>query len=69
MPPCSVPLPAVPTHPPESEPIRPPTSPPLLWNPLDRSRRRLFAQRLALLLYRKHAAQQTLGPEEAHDHD
>ena len=68
MSPLSVPLLAVPPHPPESEPIPPPTSPSpadpaLLWNRLDLPRRRLFAQRLALLLHRKHA-----GPE-AHDDD
>ena len=66
MPPRSVAHPAVPTRPPEPEPIPPPITPPLLWNPLDRSRRRLFAQRLALLLYRKHIAQQTPSPE-VHD--
>jgi hypothetical protein len=60
MPPRSMPLVAVPSHPPESEPIPPPTSPSpdpaLLWNRLDLPRRRLFAQRLALLLHRRHAA-------------
>ena len=68
MPPRFVPLPASPTYPAKPELIPPPISPPLLWNPLDQWRRRLFAQRLALLLYRKHAAQQTLGPE-VHDDD
>jgi len=67
MPLRSVAHPAVPTHPPEPEPIPPPIAPPLLWNPLDRSRRRLFAQRLALLLYRKRIAQQTPGPEVRDD--
>ena len=67
MSPRPVPLRAVPPRPRESEPLPPPTlaspDPALLWNRLDLPRRRLFAQRLALLLHRKHA-----GPE-AHDDD
>ncbi len=69
MSPRSVPLLVVPPHPRESEPIPPPTltlpspDPALLWNRLDLPRRRLFAQRLALLLRRKHA-----GPETHDDH-
>jgi hypothetical protein len=67
MSPHSVPLLTVPSHPRESDPISPPTlpspDPALLWNRLDLPRRRLFAQRLALLLRRKQA-----GPE-AHDDD
>jgi hypothetical protein len=67
MSPRSVPILTAPSHPRESDPIPPPTlpspDPALLWNRLDLPRRRLFAQRLALLLRRKQA-----GPE-AHDDD
>ena len=63
----SVPLSAAPSPLPaaESTPLLVPAD--LLWNRLDLPRRRLFAQRLALLLRRRQVAREIHSPEAHHD--
>ena len=58
-------LAASPPHSPQPTPQSP--APGMLWHRLDPHRRRLFAQRLALLLHRRHAAPLALAPEVHND--
>ena len=67
MSPRSTPLPTTPPPRPTVEPMPLPALPDRLWNRLDLPRRRLFAQRLALLLHRRQAARQIHNQEAHHE--
>jgi len=67
MSPRSVLLPATPPPRPAVEPTPFPALPDRLWHRLDLPRRRLFAQRLALLLHRQQTACEIHNPEAQHE--